>query len=166
MQTQYLQKQRGSVLLWGLVILLTMTVIGVAASRMAALDTRIAGNEMYYMLTYQGAESSLRRSVNTLQIIKTAAQGVYSTELGAKVFPVSFTDQVSGGQVQTTGESSMGEEEGCPPLRGVAISTEMSPESGGVACRVFVTDVDSKLSGTGASSDHAEGVLKLVPGTG
>ena len=112
MQTQYLQKQRGSVLLWGLVILLTMTVIGVAASRMAALDTRIAGNEMFYMLTYQGAESSLRRSANNLQVIQTATQGTYSTELNAKVFPVSFTDLVSGGQVQTTGESSMGEEDG------------------------------------------------------
>ena len=166
MKNTFPQKQRGSVLLWGLVILLTMTVIGVAATRMAALDTRIAGNEMYYMLTFQGAESSLRRSVNNLQIIKTATQGTYSTEKDARVFPVSYTDQVSGGQVQTTGESSMGDEESCPPIRGVAISTEMSPESGGVACRIFVTDVESELSGTGAGSEHAEGVLKLVPGNG
>lgn len=159
-------KQSGSVLLWGLVILLTLTVIGVAATRMSALDTRIVGNELYYMLTFQGAESSLRRSVNNLQVIKTAVQGTYSTDKEARVFPVSYTDTVSGGQVQTTGESSMGDEEGCPPLRGVAMSTEMSPESGGVACRVFVTDVDSELQGTGASSEHSEGVIKLVPGTG
>lgn len=166
MQMQHFHKQQGSVLLWGLVILLTLTVIGVAATRMASLDTRIAGNELYYMLSFQGAESSLRRSVNNLQVIKTALQGTYSEKLDARVVDVNYTDAVSGGTVNTTGTSSMGEEESCPPLRGVALSSEMSPESGGVACRVFITDVDSQLSGTGASSDHAEGVLKLVPGTG
>lgn len=166
MQMQYFHKQQGSVLLWGLVILLTLTVIGVAATRMASLDTRIVGNELYYMLTFQGAESSLRRSVSNLQVIKTATQGTYSEKLEARVVDVNFTDKVSGGTVDTAGESSMGEEESCPPIRGVALSSEMSPESGGVACRVFVTDVDSQLRGTGASSDHAEGVLKLVPSTG
>lgn len=166
MQTQYFHKQQGSVLLWGLVILLTMTVIGVAATRMASLDTRIVGNELYYMLTFQGAESSLRRSVSNLQIIKTAVQGDDSSDEAARVFEFEASDPVSGGTVDTEGKSTMGEEEGCPPIRGVAVSTEMSPEAGGVACRVFVTDVDSQLRGTGASSDHAEGVLKLVPGNG
>lgn len=34
-QTRYAKREQGSALLWGLVILLVMTVIGVAASRMA-----------------------------------------------------------------------------------------------------------------------------------
>lgn len=53
------RSQRGSSLLWGLSILLVMSVISVAAARMGMTDTRIVGNEMHSMLAYQGAESQL-----------------------------------------------------------------------------------------------------------
>ena len=41
------RSQRGSSLLWGLSILLVMSVISVAAARMGMTDTRIVGNEMH-----------------------------------------------------------------------------------------------------------------------
>jgi hypothetical protein len=57
----------------------------------------------------------------------------------------------------------MGEEAGCPPLKGIAMTTEMTPDAGGIACRVFTTDAAASLAGTGARSQHSEGVLKPVP---
>ena len=58
---QTLHRQQGSVLLWGLVILITLTVVGVASARIGITDTRIASNQMFSMMTYQGAESALER---------------------------------------------------------------------------------------------------------
>jgi len=157
-------RQQGSVLLWGLVILLTLTVIGVAATQVASVDTRIAGNQMFYMLTYQGAESTLNRSTNLFSIIQTATNGVYDTAKAAKTQSFGpFNDTVSGGTTVSNSSVAMGAEISCPPLNGVAMSVSMSPESGSIACRVFTTDADAQLAGTGADSKHSEGILKPLP---
>jgi Tfp pilus assembly protein PilX len=159
-------QQQGAVLVWGMVILLTLTVIGIAATRMATVDSRIAGNQMTYMLTFQGADSMLRVSTNLYQVLKTAQDGTtpaegYQKQKVKSLQLTNFEDTVSG--VEVTGESSMSEEEGCPPLKGIAMTTEMTPDAGGIACRIFTTDANASLSGTGAKSEHSEGVLKPVP---
>lgn len=165
MQTSKNQQQ-GAVLVWGMVILLTLTVIGIAATRMATVDSRIAGNQMTTMLTFQGADSMLRVSTNLYQVLQTAQLGTTPAD-GYKKLKVKslqlddYADTVSG--VVVTGESGMSEEDGCPPLKGIAMTTEMIPDAGGLACRVFTTDAAASLSGTGAQSRHSEGVLKPVP---
>lgn len=166
--TQYKQQpkqQRGAVLVWGMVILLTLTVIGIAATRMASVDSRIAGNQMTTMLTFQGAESMLRKNISLYQVLQTATQGTtpssYKKEKIKTLALTDFTESTSG--VKVKGESAMSEETGCPPLKGVAMSTEMTPDTGGIACRIFTTDVNASRSGTGARSQHSEGVLKPVP---
>lgn len=157
--------QQGSVLLWGLVILLVLTIIGIAAMRMANVDNRIAGNQMMYMLTVQGADSRLRESINLYQIMQTATQGVipanYDKQSVRKLALSTKTEAVSG--VNTFGDSSLSEGQPCPPLRNIAISTEMVADSGGVTCRIYTAQVNANLSGTGARSQHAEGVLKPTP---
>jgi len=165
MQTSKNQQQ-GAVLVWGMVILLTLTVIGIAATRMASVDSRIAGNQMTTMLTFQGADSMLRISTNLYQVLQTAQLGTtptagYSKHKVKALKLTDFEDTVSG--VEVTGESGMSEEDGCPPLKGIAMTTEMTPDAGGIACRIFTTDADASLSGTGAKSEHSEGVLKPVP---
>jgi Tfp pilus assembly protein PilX len=160
------RQERGSVLLWGLVILLVLTITGIAATRMAATDSRIAGNQMMYMLTFQGADSMLRRSISLYQVMQTAQTG--TTPSGAydkdrvKTLQLSDYSEATSG-VKVSGDSAMGEEESCPPLKGVAMTTEMTPDAGGIACRVFTTDANASLTGTGARSQHSEGVLKPVP---
>ena len=57
----------------------------------------------------------------------------------------------------------MGEEQGCPPLKNIAMTTEMVADNGGITCRLFTTEVNASLAGTGARSQHAEGVLKPTP---
>lgn len=157
--------EQGSVLLWGLVVLLVLTVIGIAASRMAAVDSRIAGNQMMFMLTYQGADSMLRQSISLFNVVKTATTGESPEEYDARRLKVmdlpDFSDPDS--RVTATGEASVGEDESCPPLEGIAISTEMTPDAGGVACRVFTAHAAAALPGTGARSRHSEGAIKLVP---
>ena len=163
-QTQ-IRHERGSVLLWGLVILLVLTVIGVAATRMAATDTRIAGNQMMYMLTFQGADSMLRRSFSLYQVLQTASNGASPStykKLAVKVRTLdNYNDTTS--KVSARGQMAMSESESCPPLKGIAMSTEMSADAGGVSCRIFTTEAQASLSGTGAKSEHSEGVLKPVP---
>lgn len=159
-------KQQGAVLMWGMVLLLTMTVIGIAATRMATVDNRIAGNQMTTMLTFQGADSMLRLSISLYQVLQTAQFGTTPTvgygKHKVKVLQLNdFDDTLSG--VEVKGEAGMSEEDGCPPLKGIAMTAEMTPDAGGIACRVFTTDADASLSGTGAKSQHSEGVLKPVP---
>ncbi len=157
--------EHGSVLLWGLVILLILTVIGVTATRMAATDTRIAGNQMMYMLTFQGADSMLRRSFNLYQVLQTASNGTVPetyNKLAVKVRVLdAYNDPTS--KVSANGQMAMSEAESCPPLKGIAMSTEMTSDAGGVSCRVFTTEAEASLSGTGAQSEHSEGILKPVP---
>ncbi|MGB3916482.1 hypothetical protein J9253_02180 [Thiothrix litoralis] len=160
------KQERGAVLVWGLVILLTMTVIGIAATRMATVDSRIAGNQMMSMLTFQGADSMLRKSISLYQVMQTAQtgttpSGAYNKNKVKELQLSTFSEATSG--VKVTGESAMSEEEGCPPLKGIAMTTEMTPDAGGISCRVFTTEANASLSGTGARSEHSEGVLKPVP---
>lgn len=166
MMMQTSKQQQGAVLVWGMVILLTLTVIGIAATRMATVDSRIAGNQMTSMLTFQGADSMLRVSTNLYQVLQTAQFGTTPTAGYGKhkvktLALTDFNDTVSG--VQVAGEADMSDEEGCPPLKGIAMTTEMTPDVGGIACRIFTTNARASLSGTGAKSAHSEGVLKPVP---
>ncbi|UJS24020.1 pilus assembly PilX family protein [Thiothrix winogradskyi] len=176
MQTSKNQQQ-GAVLVWGMVILLTLTVIGIAATRMATVDSRIAGNQMTYMLTFQGADSMLNKSRSLYEVMLTVQKGTAENGIhrvrkmddmraveaaqADGTWNDGYTDNTSG--VAVTAQSSMGDESGCPPLKGIAMTTEMTPDAGGIACRVFTTDAAASLSGTGAQSRHSEGVLKPVP---
>lgn len=154
--------QRGTVLLWGLVGLLVLATLGVAASRISMLDTRIVGNVMFDDFTYQGAESALRRSVNLYNIKQSAEQKVADNT--DKAFG-PYQDAVSAGEQITSSSSiSMGSGIACPPvLSGVAMSTSMTPKSGNIACRLFTVAADSQVAGTSARSEHVAGILKYVP---
>lgn len=154
--------QQGSVLLWGLVGLLVLAALGITASRISTLDNRIVGNAMFDDFTYQGAESSLRRSVNLFNIEQTAKHEA-STNEDKELGP--FTDAVGiGEQINSSSMVSMGAIMPCPPvLPGIAMSTAMTAKSGGVACRLFTVNADSNVPGTSAKSQHVAGILKFVP---
>lgn len=166
-QTRYAKREQGSALLWGLVILLVMTVIGVAASRMAGTDSRIAGNQMMYMLTFQGADSMLRKSASLFEVLHTAESTTAlpaSADAGVvRLRTHGYSDTASG--VEVTGFTTMGSVQSCPPLRGIAVTTEMTPDTGGWACRMFTTEANAMLTGTGARSRHVEGIVHPVTPT-
>ncbi|MGB0845965.1 MAG: pilus assembly PilX family protein [Thiolinea sp.] len=167
MKTDYRYKshlvrhQQGSVLLWGLVILLTLTVVGVAAARMGITDTRIASNQMFGMMTYQGAESALERVTSLFNIDQTVAAPDNTQSW-------NFTDPVNNnsGTLNSTGTISMGEPMMCTAQNGYAMTVEMNPDLGGISCRLFRVDSRANLAGTGALSQHAQGIMKYVPADG
>ena len=154
-------KQRGSVLLWGLVILLTLTVVGVAAARMGITDTRITNNQMFSMMTYQGAESTLERVTTLFNIDQTVSAT-------AKRESWDFIDTVNdnSGTMNSKGTISMGGPMMCTAQNGYAMTVEMNPDLGGISCRLFLIDARANLAGTGAVSEHAQGVMKYVPADG
>jgi type IV pilus assembly protein PilX len=58
------QAQRGAALIVGLVLLLVMTLLGVAAMRTSTLQLVMAGNSQYSQLAFQAAESGVENEFN------------------------------------------------------------------------------------------------------
>ncbi|MFI0399741.1 MAG: hypothetical protein ACH34X_11695 [Thiolinea sp.] len=160
-------RQHGSTLLWGMSILLVMSVIGVTAARIGITDTRIVGNEMYSMVTYQGAESQLnlvRPPLEMLAPSNSLAFIKFAMEQQTKKFtvPQSNTEVLfqavnlkNGLKVQH--DSFL---EQCPPLE-TSMSVEMDGDS--YKCSLFVIDASSRFQGTGARSLHEMGVVHFMP---
>lgn len=65
-QTSIKQAQRGAVLIVGLIMLLLLTVIGLASIRGTDLQERMAGNMRDRNLAFQAAEAGLRYGEKTL----------------------------------------------------------------------------------------------------
>ncbi len=61
-------RQRGIVLLMSLVILLLLTLLGLAVMNMSTLQERIAGNQMAQNRAFQGAESTLTDVISQLMV--------------------------------------------------------------------------------------------------
>jgi Tfp pilus assembly protein PilX len=162
---QYLlvfKHQQGTVLLWGLVGLLVLAVLGITASRISTLGMHIVSNAMFDDFTYQGAESSLRRSVNLFVVTETAKQEA-TTHTDKVVGP--YNDAIgNGGQINSAGTVSMGTSMPCPPvMQGIANSTSASTKSGFISCRLFTINTNSRVPGTAAESQHMAGILKYAP---
>jgi Tfp pilus assembly protein PilX len=156
----YQYQQQGSVLLWGLVILLTLTVLGVSAVKMAGTDTRIAGNQLLYVQAWENSEAVLHKNTGTRS---RALHEVVNLEsdtnrnLDFKWLAPQSTDTGLNAGITAVADKSWGAQPNivnCPPLDGVAMSTRMNGAN--MTRGEFVANVRSELSGTGASSRHAE----------
>jgi len=166
-------RQQGSVLMWGMVILLTLTVIGVAAARMGLMDTHIVGNEMYAMMTYQSAESQLNRvrppservaPDAALSLVNDAVNQNGTKRVGHTAEDASDVLLASGGlkphlMIEDDGEYLST----CPPQQGMAGSSEMGGVAGTYRCRLFRVTATSVLENTGASSQHEMGIVQYTP---
>lgn len=62
-----LDNQRGAVLVVGLLLLLVLTLVGVASMQMTTLQERMAGNMREQEQAFQGAEAALRAGENFLR---------------------------------------------------------------------------------------------------
>lgn len=146
------KQQRGAVLLIGIILLLVITIIGVSAVSMSSIKTQVAGNSMFTMLTYQGAESALVKSLSpgSEKSMKEAMKkgiGV-SYQLPSNYFTTS-SESVSGGATlsQRSSVTALGSLP-CP-------LTEVAYGVGN--CYIFETDAQARLVATGARARHIEG---------
>jgi Tfp pilus assembly protein PilX len=156
----YQHQQQGSVLLWGLVILLTLTVLGVSAIKMASTDTRIAGNQLLYVQALENSEAVLHKNTGTRSRVLNEVvrlENSNNRHLDFKWLAPQTSDTSLNSGITAVADKSWGAEPtvvNCPPLEGVAMSTRMNGTN--LTRGEFVANVRSELSGTGASSRHAE----------
>jgi len=142
------KKQQGVVLIVALIMLLVITILGVSAVKRSSIGTQVAGNSMYSMLVYQGAESAIARSMTggAEQNIKDAAIASplnISAQLPAEEVTGGGT-MVSRGSVTSIGKFP------CPIVSGMASSTS-------IPCGMYEVNIDTNLAATAATARHAEG---------
>ncbi len=61
--------QRGAVLVISLILLLVMTVLGLAAMTVTRMEERMAGNQRDVNIAFQGAEAGLRDAENRIRLM-------------------------------------------------------------------------------------------------
>lgn len=167
LKTKKISVQRGSALLWGMTILLVMSVIGVTAARMGMTDTRIVGNETYSMLTYQGAESQLNlvrppldilAPSNSLALIKAAMeQATKQFAVPSANTNVLFHTNHLNTNVNIRHDGFLDQ---CPPLE-TSMSVEMDGDK--FRCSMFVIEANSRFQSTDAHSLHKMGIVHFMP---
>ena len=64
-------RQRGAVLIIGLIFLLVITLIGITAMQRTTLDTKITGNYRSYTIAFEGTESALSGGESRLRLANT-----------------------------------------------------------------------------------------------
>lgn len=145
------QKQQGVVLFMALIMLLLITIIGLASVRMSSQDTLISGNSMFSLMVFQGAESALGKAVseNDLYNIKEAAAN------GTTTVPASYfapTETVNGGgQLISSVEIEV-------EVKGASSPFGSTPNSTSTKTGTFRTTAESRLNATSARAKHTEGI--------
>lgn len=63
------RRQQGAILVISLILLLVMTLLGLAAMQMTRLEERMAGNQRDVSIAFQGGEAGLRDAENRLRLM-------------------------------------------------------------------------------------------------
>jgi len=153
------KKQQGMVLIVALIMLLLVTILGVAAVNRSGISSQIAGNSMFSMLVYQGAESAIAKSAagGAEMIIDEAAKASpNSYEVPTSHLPA---EEVSAGRKMRSKALVTAVAGGpfpCPIISDNASSTS-------IKCYVYEVDANSRLLSTGARARHVEARSKKIP---
>jgi len=148
------KQQQGAVLFIAIALLLVITIVGISTVSISGIKTQVAGNSMFTMLTYQGAESALAKSLiggveKSMKRASELGQGnPYSIPENVFNSPseaVSFSGAVTLTQEATVTSLGMGP---CP----------ITMVANGVGnCLLFETKAQARLDATGARAFHIEG---------
>ena len=151
------KKQEGMVLIVALIMLLLITFLGVSAVNRSGISTQVSGNSMYSMLVYQGAESTLARSVSNEDLSNLAAAIlVRPVDYAVPVLYLPDETVTGGGTINSSATIAYQGRYGCPISSNVATSTLFD-------CQIYDIDARSKLKSTGAKGRHIEGKAILSP---
>lgn len=146
------KKQQGAVLFVAIILLLVITIIGVSAVNSAGIKTQVAGNSMFSMLVYQGAESTLAKSQDMYYINKARAASllVVPTTYSVPAADLPPENIAAGGTLISTSEISFLEVSDCS-VSSVATSATMP-------CQKYLIDAESQLKLTNARDRHLQGL--------
>jgi len=148
------KKQQGVVLIVALIMLLVITILGVSAVSRASIGTQVAGNSMYTMMVYQGAESAIARSMTGGAEINVKNAAITS--------PLDITAQLpdeevsGGGKMNSTGAVSSIGAFPCPIVSGIASSST-------IMCDMYEVNISTNLTATAAKAQHTEARALYLP---
>ncbi len=151
--------QRGMVLVMALILLLVVTILGVAAVRMSVLNTQTAGNNTYSAFVFQGAESALDRSSSDLFNIRAAALN----REGSVAVPASYfnpSEKVTNGATLDL-SGSVSYQGTTDTLRPSSASSNINDAR--FEYQVFRVNGVSRLTSTSARATHTEGLSVPIP---
>lgn len=155
-------RERGAVLIIGLMLLLVMTLIGVTAMQSTTLDEKISANTQYKMLTYQASETGLLQAWEHddlgLRTFPIASVGSASVTLDASSTPAlpvsSLQTGVNGASAQISVVETFVGSEFNPIVPGYSL---------GAGHNGLYFDVDSTatIDGASARSTHRRGAVVI-----
>ena len=165
--------QRGVALAVGLIFLIIVTIMGLAAIRVTSSQTLQAANYQFKTVTFQGAESAIRRvmaevrgemvaPVGQINILVAAVNATNPTT-GTNVSPVRTVDIVPP-HLSSTPDA----------LTSRAVLTSDNPDGSGPPLENFSLKGDttayrftiratSTVRNTSATSDHQQGLARIAP---
>lgn len=152
MKQTVIKKQQGVVLIWALAILLILTFLGLSAMKKATMGTKIAGNSMASMMVFQGAESALGKISNNKYVYEASKLPAgQKYEVPQAVLP---NEPVSGGSIKSKATVMSMNPAACPITN--------NANSTGTTCLIYRLEVESRLQGTGARTEHVKGVAIIA----
>jgi type IV pilus assembly protein PilX len=152
------KKQQGAVLLVSIILLLVITIIGISAVNSSGIKTQVAGNSIYTMLVYQGAESALAKTASDSDLFNLAeallkSPGSHTVDAAFYLPPENIA---AGGTLISNADISYDGIFGCPAASGMATSTTID-------CQIFKVDAVSRLKLTNARDRHIQGIAIPAP---
>ncbi len=150
-------KQNGATLITALMMLLVMTLLGVAAIKMSILDMLIAGNDQQRMLLYQETHTTLSELAITNRLSTTlTVDGFVGTANQEYVFAI---DPAKTGIRETI--TDMQERY---PCERAGISSSIGPNA--PVCDLYDFQINAKKATSGVTELHHRGSGKMVPKPG
>lgn len=159
--------QRGVALAVGLIFLVILTVIGLAAIRVTSSQTLQANNYQFKTLTFQAAESGIRRVMAEIRgeipgpagadnILVTAINATALSGVPTRTVDVVPPNLSAGSMTVSATLTSDNPDGNGPPLENFSIGKDSSVYR-------FTIRSNSTLNNTGAVSDHQQGVARVAP---
>jgi len=145
-------RQKGASLLTVLVFLILMTVIGISTSKIAIVNTLVAGNDQKQIEIYQTAANELRELATVSQLATPMVDGLFDDTTGEYNVPVSSDKPGISGVITDKNKTE------CNGF-GKAISLG----AGGILCHLYQFDVSAAKSNSSIKDRHIIGASKEVP---
>ena len=136
-------------LLIGLIFLLIISVLNVAMIKSTSINTQIAGNSIFKMLAFQGAESSLAKATRLKHIDK-----LNTANIAYKLSELELPEEKlsGGGMVISNATLNYNGTDTCPML--IGMSTKLT-------CAFTSINVESNVASTNARANHIKGIVLL-----
>lgn len=147
---QNIHKQKGIALVMSLIMLLLITIIGVASVRNTNIDTQVSGNSMFSLMVFQGAESALGKAGVFFNINNAAQNSDVPVDVPDSFFNPAET--VNGGTKLISSAQMAYERRVEGSLFGSI------PNSTNFNYQIFRTTAESRIEATAAKAIHIEGI--------